>query len=492
MATLRVEHALESMSDAFVLLDREFRITYMNPAAERTTGSRRQDVVGHSHWDVWPASVGTEPERRYRLAISTGESQHFQHQYVGEGYDIWLDIHAYPNPDSLAIYFRDITEHKREQTTRGRIERAYKAALSNTPDLVYVFDLDHRFLYANEALLTMWGRTWDDAIGKTCLELGYPDWHAAMHDREIEEVRATRRPITGEVPFTGTQGRRIYEYIFVPVLGTHGEVEAVAGTTRDVTERQKAEDALRQSEKLATAGRLASSIAHEINNPLEAVTNLLYLIAGDDTLAPDTRHLLDVAQSELVRVSHITTQTLRFYRQSARPTQEEMQRVLDSVAQLFERRLQDAGVRLECRYRSTQPSMVFAGELRQVVANLVGNALDAISPRGRILLREHTATDWPTGRRGTRITVADTGHGMSPETVQRIFEPFFSTKTDTGTGLGLWVSKEIVEKHGGWIRVRSCQRSKLSGTVFSLFLPHIPASSVELLTSHSFSSPVIN
>ncbi len=145
--------------------------------------------------------------------------------------------------------------------------------------------------------------------------------------------------------------------------------------------------------------------------------------------------------------------------------------MLDSVVQLFDRRLRDAGIRLERRYASTKPTMVFAGELRQVVANLVGNAIDAVSSEGRIVLRERPATDWRSGRHGTVIMVSDSGHGMKPETIARIFEPFFSTKSDTGTGLGLWVSQEIIEKHGGSIRVRSSQRHPYRGTVFSVFLP---------------------
>jgi PAS domain S-box-containing protein len=141
---------------------------------------------------------------------------------------------------------RERASQAREADRRRRL---YEAALSNTPDLVYVFGLDHRFAYANEVLLRMWGKTWDEAIGKNCLELGYEPWHAAMHDREIDQVVATRQPVKGEVPFTGTFGRRIYEYIFVPVLGEGGEVEAVAGTTRDVTDRRQAEEQVRQSEE---------------------------------------------------------------------------------------------------------------------------------------------------------------------------------------------------------------------------------------------------
>ena len=131
----------------------------------------------------------------------------------------------------------------------GQRRRLYETFLSNTPDLAYVFDLEHRFTYANEVLLRMWGRSWDEAIGKNCLELGYPDWHAAMHGREIEQVKATKKPIKGTVPFNGTFGRRMYEYIFVPVFGPDGEVEAVAGTTRDVTDREQADEAIRRNEE---------------------------------------------------------------------------------------------------------------------------------------------------------------------------------------------------------------------------------------------------
>jgi PAS domain S-box-containing protein len=177
-------------------------------------------------------------------------------------------------PDALLVgeigYFTDLlallTErHLREQENRTRHQdaerelasmadaserrrRLYETVLSNTPDLVYVFDLEHRFTYANAVLLQMWGKTFEEAVGKTCWELGYEPWHAAMHDREIEEVKATRAPIRGEVPFNGTFGRRIYDYIFVPILGPDGEVEAVAGTTRDVTERKRFEEDLRDSE----------------------------------------------------------------------------------------------------------------------------------------------------------------------------------------------------------------------------------------------------
>ena len=142
------------------------------------------------------------------------------------------------------------TELSRLSLESEKQRTIYEAALSNTPDLVYVFDPDHRFVYANEALLELWGRTRAEAIGKNCLELGYEPWHAEMHNREIDQVIVTRRSIRGEVPFTGTHGRRIYEYIFSPVFDARSHVVAVAGTTRDVTDRQKAEIAIRDQAAL--------------------------------------------------------------------------------------------------------------------------------------------------------------------------------------------------------------------------------------------------
>ena len=172
-------------------------------------------------------------------------------------------------------------KHAQEGLTRmtaesDRRKRLYEAILSSTPDLVYVFDLDHRFIYANEALLRMWGKSWDKAIGRTCLELGYEPWHAAMHDEEIEKVKTTKRPIRGEVPFAGTSGSRIYDYIFVPVIGADGEVEAVAGTTRDMTERKEAEEALREPDR--RKDEFIALLAHELRNPLAPLRNGLQVM----------------------------------------------------------------------------------------------------------------------------------------------------------------------------------------------------------------------
>ena len=229
----------------------------------------------------------------------------------------------------------DITARKRAEEERSRLAAAserqrqiYEAALSNTPDLVYVFDLDHRFVYANEALLGMWGRTEAEAIGKNCLELGYEPWHAEMHGREIDQVVATKLPIRGEVPFTGTNGRRIYDYIFVPVLDSGGAVVAVAGTTRDVTERKQNEQEIReQAERLRENDRrkdeFLAMLAHELRNPLAAVGNAVTVLKmsndpenvnfAKDIIERQTRQLSRLID-DLLDVSRITSGKIRLKR----------------------------------------------------------------------------------------------------------------------------------------------------------------------------------
>ena len=245
--------------------------------------------------------------------------------------------------------------------------------------------------------------------------------------------------------------------------------------TRDhLAERQMAEEALRTSEKLAVVGRLAASIAHEINNPLEAVTNLLYLVSLSSSLE-DSKNYAQTAMSELARVSEIVIQTLRFHRQQVDPVMVQIPEIVDSALVLYHARLKSAQIVIERDFRECRPILARAGDLRQVILNLVGNAADAMAGGGRLKIRIANTQEHSNGsRRGIRLTIADTGSGIQPEIKGKLFEPFVSTKGNQGTGLGLWVSSEIVKKHGGTIQVRSRVMSPENGTVFSVFLPLRP------------------
>jgi signal transduction histidine kinase len=233
-----------------------------------------------------------------------------------------------------------------------------------------------------------------------------------------------------------------------------------------------AQEALLRSEKLAVTGRLAASIAHEINNPLEAITNLLYLIRGNPP-AEQSQKLLAEAEQELARVTEITKQTLRFYREPAQPIPTEVSSVLDSVLKLYASRIVGAGV--EVRREVLSDSAVVRstpGEFRQVLANLIGNAIDAMRGGGRLRVRvsDHKVQD---EGQYVRVTIADTGSGIPPNVLPTIFEPFVTTKGETGTGLGLWVTSEIIKKNGWSIRVHTSRCRHHSGTTFAIVIPKL-------------------
>lgn len=248
-----------------------------------------------------------------------------------------------------------------------------------------------------------------------------------------------------------------------------GKITGGVAVNTDVTQARLQEEALRRSEKLAAVGQLASSIAHEINNPLESITNLLYLMQKSDSME-EVKEYARIAQDELSRVTEITLQTLRFHRQQSKPAKIDLADLLRTVMSLYTGRLLVRNLTVEMKLIDSPLVMCLEGEIRQVVNNLVRNALDAMGGGGRLLVRLHPQTNWVDGRKGVRVTVGDTGEGISPEIMEHLFEPFQTTKELMGTGLGLWVSKGIVEKHEGSIRTKT-RRGKRHGTVFAVWLP---------------------
>jgi signal transduction histidine kinase len=238
-----------------------------------------------------------------------------------------------------------------------------------------------------------------------------------------------------------------------------------------IRQQRRTEESLRKSEKLAVAGRLAASIAHEINNPLEAIQNLIFIMATSESV-PEIREYLAMAQEQLARVSEIVKQTLRFHRETAHPAPVALAEVVESVLALYAGRLRSAGILVNTQFRPAPAIHGFAGELRQLVANLVGNAIDAMRSGGKLRVRVRKACR--NGQPGVRLTVSDSGSGISAAVRNTLFEPFVSTKESTGTGLGLWVSGQIVQRHSGTIRLRTKERV---GTTFSVFLSGIRESS---------------
>lgn len=389
---------------------------------------------------------------------------------------------------------RDVTDRRQERDklahlihTSERERRLYQTILSNTPDFVYVFDLNHRFIYANHALLTMWGRTWDEAIGKTCLELGYEPWHAEMHDHEIEQVIATRQAIRGEVPFTGTYGRRIYDYIFVPVLGASGEVEAIAGTTRDVTERKHSEDALREAADHDQAARLQAEatsrmkdeflavVSHELRTPLTSIlgwSNILQFgAAGPErsrkavqTIERNARTLTQIID-DLLDVSRIISGKLRLDIKRLNPLL-----LAQSAVETLRPAAAAKGVDLRPVVSASNLGIISgdADRLQQILWNLVSNAIK-FTPREGLVEVQLERSDSQV-----EITVRDSGSGIKPEFLPFVFDRFrqsdaSTTRSHGGLGLGLAIVRHLVELHGGTVHAESPGDGK--GAIFTVRLP---------------------
>jgi PAS domain S-box-containing protein len=341
--------------------------------------------------------------------------------------------------------------------------------LANAPIGFAFFDRKYRFVRVNQFLADMNGYSFALHLGRGVTGI-LPPPTAAKLERCIETVFQTGEPVRNLELTWEAEPRRTRSWLahLYPVRTETETTRWVGAILVDVTEQKRGEETLRRTEKLAATGRLAASIAHEINNPLEAVTNLLYLIRQEN-LTPATAHFAELAQQEVTRVSEITQQTLRFYRQSTFPASTNIAELLDSVITLHLGRIQTLQVDLQRDYDRSFQLFCFAGELRQLFANLIGNALDAMTPDGgRLIVRAHASQQ--NGTAGIRISVGDTGCGITQDAHRHIFEPFFTTKEATGTGLGLWVSEQIIRKHHGSVRVRS-RATGSTGTVFSIFFP---------------------
>ncbi|MFI5116629.1 MAG: CHASE3 domain-containing protein [Terriglobales bacterium] len=257
-----------------------------------------------------------------------------------------------------------------------------------------------------------------------------------------------------------------------PILNDRGQLVGIVLVFRDITRRRQTDHTLRSSEHLASAGRLAATIAHEIRNPLDTVSNLIYLLRHEPPSSMAASQYLDLASEELARMAQITGQLLTFHREAHAPVEVDLAHALQSVLVLFAPQIRKAHIEVEQRFEAAPPVRGFPGELRQVFSNFISNALDAMPNGGKLILhlRESRLTSDPA-RRGVRITILDTGAGIPAGVRKNLFAPFFTTKGEKGTGLGLWVSRGIIEKHEGTIHLASRRRAGKSGTAFSVFLP---------------------
>ena len=385
----------------------------------------------------------------------------------------------------LALYIiREMDQREKHAAEIRAREEWSRVTLSSIGDAVIATDKNGSVTYVNQIAEELTGIKLKDAKGQPIHQV-FPIFNEHTRkpvDNPVAKVLESGL-IMGLANHTVLQ-RRDGELIPIedsaaPIYDDNHQLLGVVMVFRDVTLEKQSQSVMRKAEKLAAAGRLAATMAHEINNPLEAVTNLIYIVRRTANLPDETQSYLAMAEQELDRVSHITRQTLGFYRDSSEPGPVEMRGVIESVLKIYDNKIRSKSVGLELELAECPAIFGLQGEMKQLIANLVSNAADAIGHGGKIRIVMAPATHKHSS--GVELKVEDNGPGISTEHRTHIFEPFFTTKKDVGTGLGLWVSKEIAERHGGHIEVSSGKESNLGGAVFTVFLPcdaHTKAESV--------------
>jgi two-component system, chemotaxis family, CheB/CheR fusion protein len=379
----------------------------------------------------------------------------------------------------VCLLIASLAQQRSKAQRAAEMNQARLAAIvQSSDDAILSKTLDGIITSWNKGAERLYGYTEAEVVGKHVSLLSPPELPNDI-PMIMSKLRTGEQVQHHETTRIRKDGTRLDISVSVsPLHDLAGNVIGASTITRDITARKAAEETLRKTEKLAATGRLAASIAHEINNPLEAVTNLLYLLRKNPSLDEKGRKHLSFAEQELERVTHISRQTLGFYRQVSSPSRMDVAKTLESALSVYSHKLEGQSIKVETKWGSGTEIQALAGEIRQVFSNLIANSIDAMPQGGTLTLKVSKSHNWGNGNRlGVRVVIADTGSGIAPAQKSKLFEPFFTTKRDVGTGLGLWVSKSIVQKHEGSIKVRSSVRPGKSGTVFSVFLPEsMPAS----------------
>lgn len=509
---------LDEMVQFVCVLTADGILLECNRAALESAGLTRDDVIGKQFWETawWAVTPRTQEELRRAIRRATrGEHVRYDVEVFAKKRSketTVIDFTLVPVKDeSGSIVFllsegRDITEKKaqegeivrqRQEIAQGKkpkpqpanigefrkpfkamiepleqAERLLAAIVESSDDAIASKDLN--------GVVTSWNKSAERLLGYSAAEMiGQPITliiPTELHPDEtmiLSKIRRGERIEHFETVRVTKSGERIEVSLTIsPVRDKNGTIIGAAKIIRDITENKKIERALRTTEKLAAAGRLAATVAHEINNPLEAVTNLIYLAKRDLSDRKKVEDYLQLAGRELDRVSHIARQTLGFYRENSQPTAVNINQILNDLLLLYETRLQARKIKVVKQYGKSVAVTALAGEIRQAFSNLITNAIDAMAAGGTLFVRIKESHAWSNScRPGARITILDTGSGIKPQHKRSLFQPFFTTKADVGTGLGLWITRNIIVKHHGQIRVKSRSGPKVHGTAFSIFLP---------------------
>ncbi len=469
-----LKNLLESTVIPIVMVDNGLRVRRMTPTAEAIFKVLPVDI-GRPITDF---KADLNVDLKPLLAAVLGNAVNVEREVQDhQGHWYRLQIKPYKTLDNrvdgAVLVLMDIDVIKKRNQELILAADFTRSIIETMPEPVLVLSAELKVLMANHSFYQAFEVTPEATVNQFVYSLGDGQWNKPDLRSLLEEVLPHDRDflsheVTYDFPGLGWKSFMLSGRYMVQDPEV---VPLILLSFTDMTKRKKIEAALIQAEKLAIASRLAASIAHEINNPLEAITNLLYLAStGEDSVA--TKAFATQALEEVGRVSHITQQTLKFYRQSSAPSTVKISEILESLLVLYHGKLLANQVEVHREYLEAPTILCLAGDLRQIFANVIANAIDAMMTGGTLTMRVRASRDWrDKGRLGVRTTIADSGTGMTAETMCKIYEPFFTTKGETGTGLGMWVSAQLVERLQGDLRVRSRTTKGKSGTAFSLFLP---------------------
>ena len=473
---------LDKLGDAFFAVDEAWRFTFVNAEAARQWDRSATSLIGRNMWEEFPALIGSPFERPYRTTARTGIASTFKS--FSSATSRWYDVRMLPHDGGIAAFFRDITdlqvsesEVARVSTEADRERRMYRTVLSNSADMHYVLDVEGRFEFANEPLLQLWQLAMDQVQGRSVLELGRSDAVSVLFQEQVRQVVETRLPLRHETPDQAATGGRTYEYILMPVFDAAGNVEAVAGSSRDMTERRANEQAVRMEAR--RKDEFIATLAHELRNPLAPIRNALEvarLAKGNDVAVEYAHGVMDRQMTHMVRLIDdlLDLSRLNLGRIELRKHTFDLSSALETAIETSRPHIKGAELALTITLPDEQLCVdADSDRLVQVFSNLLTNSAKFTPRHGHVMLSAIADGAWAV------VTVKDTGVGIHADILEHVFDSFRQEgdalhRTEGGLGIGLTLVKGLVDLHGGSVEARS--EGKGLGSEFIVRLPMSTAS----------------
>jgi PAS domain S-box-containing protein len=471
-STLLLDAIVQSSDDAIITKSLDGIVTSWNPAAERIFGYAPEEMIGQSILKLIPGPLHHEEEMILRTLRAGEKISRFETTRLAkDGHELTVSLMITPlkGPEGhvigVAKIARDITRQKQLDQVQTRLA----AIVESSDDAILSKNLSGIITSWNQAAERIFGYSEGEIVGCSILKL-IPEELRFEEQTILKKIQSGERIDHYETVRVAKDGERLDVSLTIsPLKDASGKIIGASKVLRNVTQRKQLERSLLQAEKIAATGKMAASIAHEINNPLESVLNLIYLARTNICNQDEASAYLNTAESELIRVSHIAKQTLGYYRENTAAVDVALSGLVRDALSIYRPKLTASGIQIRTKFDSSPQIVLRKGEMMQVISNLITNAMHAMPSGGTLTASVEEVNE--SDRRGLLLSVEDTGEGIPAENIERIFEPFFTTRRAIGTGIGLWVTKQFVEGHKGRIGVQSSVDSASHGTRMSIFLP---------------------